>query len=507
MPPTLEGKPTSYWVDSAPDAAYPALDAERHVDVAVLGGGIAGISAAVLLKQQGATVAVIEAGTVCGGATGYTTAKVSSLHQQRYAQIESSFGEEGARVYGQSNEAAIEQMEQWIEAFGIDCDWRRKPNYTYTRDKSQVESLEREVQAAERAGLPAAFTDESDLPYDIAGAVRFDNQAEFHPRRYVLALAATIPGDGSHVFQHTRATGVSAGDTVRVETTRGTVAAKDVIVATHFPFLDRGVYFARMHPERSYAIGLYAKGAIPQGMYISVDSPTRSIRATPTERGEMLIVGGEGHKVGQGGDTRERYDALVRWARETFDVDSIAYRWSAQDNMPVDGMPFIGPVAPLLRGVWVATGFQKWGMTAGTVSGMILADLIAGRENPWAETYNSTRFKPLASAEEFVKENLNVGKRFVADHLRAPDADSVDHLEPGEGAITSAGGHGKLAAYRDESGKLFTVSSVCTHLGCQVEWNTAEKSWDCPCHGSRFDHTGAVLEGPAVKDLAPKDVG
>jgi glycine/D-amino acid oxidase-like deaminating enzyme/nitrite reductase/ring-hydroxylating ferredoxin subunit len=507
MPVALEGKNTSLWVDTAPETDYPVLRPGVHVDVAVLGGGIAGLTTALLLKRDGARVAVVEAGRVGGGVTAYTTAKVTSLHGIQYQSVESSFGEDGARAYAEANEAGLERVAQFVDELGIDCDWRRKPAYTYAEDDSDRGKIEDEVEAAVRAGLPAEFTEETDLPWPVAAAIRVDDQAEFHPRRYLLALAEAVDGDGSHVFERSRAIAVAGGkERVRVSTTRGELTADQVVVATHFPFLDRGGYFARMHPERSYGLGLYlAKGAhAPQGMYLSTESPSHTVRSHPTARGEMVIAGGESHKTGQGGDTAERVARLERWARERFDVRSIEYRWSTQDNMPVDGVPYIGRLAPFQKRLWVATGFMKWGLTNGTAAGMILTDLIGGRENPWADLFDSTRFKPLASAKELVKENANVGVHFVGDHLGRPDVRSVDALAPGQAGIVRRGA-GKVAAFREDDGTLHTVSAVCTHLGCQVKWNEAERSWDCPCHGSRFDFTGRVIQGPAVKDLEQKE--
>ncbi len=502
----LEGKNTSLWVDSAPETDYPVLTPGLHVDVAVLGGGLAGLTTALLLKREGANVAVVEAGRVGAGVTAYTTAKVSSLHGIQYQSVESNFGTAGARVYAQANEAGLARIAEFVDQLDIDCDFRRKPAFTYAEDKGDRGKVEREVESAKRAGLKASYTRETDLPWAVAGAIRVEDQAEFHPRRYLLKLAGAIPGDGSHVFERSRAFAVAGGrGQVRISTTRGELTAGDVVVATHFPFLDRGGYFARMHPERSYGLGLYLKrGAkAPQGMYLSTESPAHTVRSHPTPQGEMVIAGGEAHKTGQGGDTAERVARLERWARERFDVKSIEYRWSTQDNMPVDGVPFIGRLAPFQRRIWVATGFMKWGLTNGTAAGMILTDLISGRHNPWAELFDSTRFKPLASAKDLVKENANVGVHFLGDHLGRPDVRSTDELGPDEAGIVRRGA-GKVAAYREPGGKLHQVSAVCTHLGCQVKWNQAERSWDCPCHGSRFDHTGRVIQGPAVKDLEEK---
>jgi glycine/D-amino acid oxidase-like deaminating enzyme/nitrite reductase/ring-hydroxylating ferredoxin subunit len=500
---TIARKRTSLWLDTSQGAGFPKLDRPLSVDVAVLGGGIVGISTALLLKRAGMTVAVLEADRVGAGVTGHTTAKLSSLHGLAYAELASSFGDDGARTYGEANQAGIEQIAQWVEAEGIDCDFRRKPNYTYASSRDKLRDIEREVEVAQRLGLPASYTEETDLPYPVAGAVRFEAQAEFHPRRFVLALAALVDGDGSHVFEGTRATSVSEGRPCRVETTGPAVMAGTVVVATHFPFLDRGLYFARIHPERSYALGVRVRGDAPQGMYISADQPTRSIRSHPVADGEVLIVGGEGHKTGQGGDTVERYRALEQFAHEHWDVESVEYQWASQDNESVDHVPYIGKLAPHSRRIYTATGFRKWGLAQGVAAAMILEDLILGRKNPWASLYDPGRMKPLASAKDLVMENVNVAGRFVGDRLTKRGGRDAHDLTPGEGDIAQLDGE-KVAAFRDEDGGLHAVSPLCTHLGCQVNWNSGDRSWDCPCHGSRFSPDGEILHGPAVSPLERK---
>jgi glycine/D-amino acid oxidase-like deaminating enzyme/nitrite reductase/ring-hydroxylating ferredoxin subunit len=504
----LEGSNTSPWIATTGQTTYPALDRETHVDVAVLGGGMAGLMTAFLLKRDGKRVAVVEAGHVAAGVTAYTTAKVSSLHGIIYQDVESSFGADGARAYAQANEAGIERIGELVEELGIDCDWRRKPAYTYAEDRQGLSQVQDEVQAAVRAGLRASFTTETDLPWAVEGAIRVEDQAEFHPRKFLLAIAEQIEGDGSHIFEGTRATGVKEGTPMRVETERGeVVVADDVVVATHFPFLDRAGYFARMHPERSYGLGLYVRGAAPQGMYLSTESPSHTVRSHPTELGELVIAGGESHKVGQSGeDTADRVARLERWAHERFDVTEIVYRWSTQDNMPIDGVPYVGKFHPAAKHLWVATGFKKWGLAWGAAAGEILTDLIGGRTHPWASLVDPNRFKPGAQVEEFVKENANVAWRFVRDKVGGADFGSVDEIEPGQGGLVSDG-VGKVAAYRDEAGTLHQVSPNCTHMGCTVKWNSAETSWDCPCHGSRFHYDGTVVQGPAIKDLSPRTSG
>ncbi len=494
----------SLWIPTAPPDDYPSL-AEAgpgRVDVAVIGSGITGLTTATLLKASGAAVAVLEAGRVCSGVTAYTTAKVSSLHGLTYARLVSSAGEERARGYGEANQAAIETIAALVAERAIDCDFSRRAAYTYTTEAGTVGQIEAEVEAAQRLGLPATFTTETDLPYEVAAAVRFADQAQFHPRRYCLALASAIPDEGCHVFERTRAIAVEEGSPCVVRTDRGPIEADHVVVATHLPFLDRGGFFAKCHPSRSYALAARLEGPPPQGMYLSADRPTRSVRAALGD--EFVILGGEGHRVGEDADTRRRYQALEAWAREHFPVHEVAYRWSAQDYTPVDGMPFVGRLLPGSR-VLVATGFNKWGMTNGTAAAGVLADLASGRDSPWAEVFDATRLRSLATGE-LLTTNVGTVRHFIADRLSTVRPGPAERLRPGEGAIALVDGK-KVAAYRDDDGALHAVSPVCTHQYCLVSFNTAERTWDCPCHGSRFTVDGKVLEGPAVEDLEPRNPG
>jgi glycine/D-amino acid oxidase-like deaminating enzyme/nitrite reductase/ring-hydroxylating ferredoxin subunit len=496
---SASGRLASLWVDSSPSPGYPALARDLSVDVAVIGGGITGITAALLLKQAGATVAVLESRSVSGGTTGYTTAKVTSLHQLVYSELSSSFGMDGARVYGAANEAGLERIVRFVEELDLDCDLRRKPSYTYAAGPAEVDRVQREAEIAIELGLPAAYTNDTDLPYEVAGAVRFDRQAEFHPCRYVLGLAARIPGSGSHVFEHSRVLSVDQGDPCRVVANGRTVTAPHMIVATGMPILDRGLYFARSSPMRSYCIAVRVRGDAPQGMYISAGKPTRSIRSHLLPGGELVLVGGEGHKPGAG-DPVASYARLVDWARRHFDVESVEYRWATHDYMPADGMPFVGRLWPFSDRVLTATGFRKWGLANGTAAAMMLSDRIEGRPNPWAHVFDSTRLKPLAAGPRIVKEAVQDGWHLVAD--RVLKRGRLSGLEPGEGRVVSAGVR-QVAVSRDEKGSLHSVSARCSHLGCIVSWNAAERTWDCPCHGSRFERGGGVIQGPAVNPLAP----
>lgn len=455
----------SYWVDTTMSPGYPSLAADVSVDVAIVGGGIVGVTAAYLAKKAGLTVAVLDRGEIARGVTGYTTAKVTSSHNLIYSQLTSSFGEEGARTYGRANEAGKEKIAELVEQHSIDCDFERTDNYVYTEEDASMPDIEAEVAAASRIGLPASFTTETELPFPIKGALRFTNQAQFDPRKYLLDLAGRIAGDGSQVFENTVVTGVKEGTPCEVETADPTVRATDVIVATHMPILDRGLFFTKVHPYRSYAIAGRAPGDTLRGMYISTGGSTRSMRSIPTGDGRLLLVGGEGHKTGTDDDTGAHYERLERWADHHFGLSAPEFRWATQDNVSVDKVPYIGRLTRGSDHVFTATGFGKWGMTNGTVSAMILTDHIVGRPNEWASLFDSKRIKPMASAKKFIQENGEVAGHFVGDRI----------------------------SHRD--------NPRCTHLGCVLRKNGAEGTWDCPCHGSRFDADGNVIQGPAISAL------
>ena len=491
----------SYWLATKPDVRFAPLAGDLTVDVAVLGGGITGLTTALLLKQAGKTVALVELRRVGHGVSGNTTAKLTSGHGLVYAKLARKHGPEVARVYAASNEAGLAKIIELVETHAIECDFERSDNYVYGTAPAEVAQLREEVQAAQQAGLDADFVGELALPFPVSGAVRLMDQAQFHPAKYLAALAELIDGDGSHVFEETRATGVKAGDPSTVSTSSGTLRAHDVVVATHLPFLDRGLYFAKAHPQMSYAVAAPVESSPPEGMYLSISKPTRSIRTTPHDGGRLLVLGGEGHPAGRDGDTRRRYEALERDLAAWFD-SAPHYRWSAHDYVPVDGLPYIGRLTPRAKQLHVATGFAKWGLTKGTLAAMIVTDSILGRPNPWAYAYDASRLDLTRSFAGLLTANAQIGARFVADRF---NTHPLDAISPGEGAVVRSG-LSQLAVHRDDQGELHALSARCTHLGCIVAWNNAERTWDCPCHGSRFDTDGRVLEGPATADLEQRSV-
>ena len=491
----------SLWIDKAPSTSFGSLENDLEVDVAVIGGGIAGITTALFCKQEGLRVVVLEKGVVSGAATGMSTAKASALQQSLLSQVRKIAGRDALIAYAHANVAALERMDGLVREHAIDCSWERVPDLTYAAEDSQVSTVEQIVDAGREAGLPVELVTDVPLPFDVPAAARLDGQAQFQPAAYTRALAAAVDGDGSAVYESTMVTGVSEGEPHEVRVEGGvTVRARHVVVATQYPLLDRGVFFARLEATRSYIVAGRANGVEPpDAMLITAGQPTRSVRRW----GEWILIGGEGHQTGATKADPERYEQLIEFGRKHYGITDFPYRWSTQDGMPVDHVPYIGRYHPSADGLWVAGGFQKWGMTNGTVAAMILSDLIAGRENPYAGQFDPNRAR-VRSAPQVAQLNLLAGLHFFGDRLLPADARSSEDVPPGEARVVRSG-LGKVGVYRDEEGGLHAVSLRCTHLGCLTKWNDAERSWDCPCHGSRFDPDGNVLTGPAVRPLERRD--
>lgn len=490
----------SVWHGTADAGSFPPMDGDRDTQVAVVGAGITGLTTALLLAEAGVDVTLLEAREVAAGTTGGTTGKVTSQHGVVYHDLIEGHGRQSAKAYADMNQAAIGDIADICERYAIDAAWTPSDAYVFADSDEQVDRLRKEAAAAQDLGLPAELTEETELPLPVALALRYTDQAQFHPVAYANGVARTLR-DRFAVDVHcsTRVRRVSPQDGgVTLATTRGNVTAQHVVLATLLPITVRGFEFARARPSRTYGIAATIDGELPEGMYISAGEPSRSIRHYHGDDAAYLIVVGEAHEVGHETDTARHYAALEEFTRAHYDVRDVRFRWSAQDYLPDDRLPFIGTTG-LSDSIHVATGFQKWGLTNGTAAARILTDVIGGHDNPYADVFAPTRASVTESAKKFVTHNLDVAKRFVADRA-APGAQSIDAIAPGTSATVRIDGQ-MYAVSKDQDGHVTSRSAVCPHLGCIVQWNNAEASWDCPCHGSRFTPDGDVLEGPATEPL------
>ncbi len=502
-----EGSHISPWVHTmrAPDVGSSNL-ADVNADVLVIGGGITGITTALLLQESGKSVAVIDAGRIGESVTTHSTVKVTYGHGLLYSSIEAKHGTEAAAAYAQANVAGFQKILELADEHHIDCILEReRPHAIYAEGPQQAGDVEQEAEVARRIGLPVTLDLEAPLPFGTGPVLTYKDQAQFHPGQYLTGLTEAFVSAGGTVLEGIRAEGVDEDEDIcHVETSAGPVSAQHVVVATHSPFLDRGGQFARMKAQRSYGVA----GVLPQGrtagMATSAGSPGYSTRTAQLGGEELLIVVGQSHEVGHVTETAQRWDHLRQWATDHFGIDQFRYYWSAEELSSLDHLPFVGFIAPRSHRILTATGFDGWGMTNGTGAAILMKDLILGHDNPWASVFDARRATKSIPGKEFLTHNAHVGKTLIKDRVIGGPKGSPEDLQPGQARVLQADGE-QTAAYRDDDGTLHCVSAVCTHMGCNVQWNDGERTWDCPCHGSRFSHEGQVLHGPATKPLAQKN--
>lgn len=502
------GTTASVWMKTAEIPSRPALARDTTADICVVGAGIAGLTTAYLLAEEGRSVVVLDDGALAGGETSRTTAHLANALDYRYFDIESIHGAKGAQLAAASHTAAIDRIEAIVAREKIDCGFERLDGFLFVPASESAEVLEKELVAAHRAGLTGVeFVERAPLKgFDTGACLRFPGQAQFHPLKYLSALALSIEKKGGRIFNSTHAEAFKDGEDAacRVTTTRGpVVSAGAIVVATNTPVNDWVAIHTKQAAYRTYVIGVQVPSeSVPRALYWDTVDPCHYVRLQDGTRDEVLIVGGEDHKTGQADDAEERFDRLEAWTRARFPTGGkLDFRWSGQVMESIDGLAFIGRNSGD-KNTYVVTGDSGSGMTHGTIAGILLTDLIMGRRNAWETLYDPSRVS-LAAVPEFVRENLNVAARY-GDFVTGGDIDRVNQLATGTGAVI---GHGlnKVAAYRDTHGALHKCSAVCPHLGCIVHWNSTEKTWDCPCHGSRFDPFGKVLNGPANTGLGPAE--
>ncbi|WP_315898447.1 FAD-dependent oxidoreductase [Planococcus sp. CPCC 101016] len=495
----------SYWREYKDIPSYPALQENESTDIAVVGGGMVGIISAYLLAKAGRKVTLIDAGKLVDGVTGYTTAKITAQHGLFYYPLVKLVGEEQAKLYYQANMDGLKFIEETAEELGIDCDFSKHNAFVYANTAIGAKLVEKEAETYRQLGIDGELAkDEVELPFQVKEAVVMRGQAQFHPVKFLAGLVKEIERLGGKIYEQTRAMKIlSKNDPVIQTENLSHLSCNKVIVATHYPFNDfDGMYFSRLSINRSYIIAAKVNGNVPNDMYVSGDMPSRSLRYAPGENGEkLLLIGGDGHATGKSSsETMEHYRNLEKFGDEHFDIQEIPYRWSAQDMTTLDKIPYIGTITAGYDNILVATGFHKWGMSNGALAGMLLTDQVLGKENRYAPVFSPTRPKMKAvDVASFAKDNASVAKELVKGKLKRASK-TVEDLGKDEGSLVKVGKK-KAGGYRDEYGQVHLVDTTCTHMGCEVNWNDAERSWDCPCHGSRFSYTGDVLNGPAVKPL------
>lgn len=488
------------WMKQTDLPEFESLQEDIKVDVGIVGAGITGVTLAYLLSKEGLSVALLDADRILQGTTGHTTAKITAQHDLIYDELIQHFGVEQARTYYRANQEALEFIERIVREHKIDCQFSAEDAYIYGISEENKRKIELEAKAYETLNIPGKGLDTIPLDLSIKKAIVMQKQAQFNPLSYLDYLVKEMENKDVHIYEHTVATDVEEGTNPRIVTKNGAkVTCGSIVSTSHFPFYDgKGFFFSRMYAERSYIVAAKTNQTL-DGMFLSADDPKRSLRTTTFKDQSYVLIGGESHKTGQGKPSKQHFDALLDFGRRHFDLTGVLYQWGAQDLITLDKVPYIGHLTSHHSNLFVATGYRKWGMTTGTAAALLLKDMIQEKNNPYEDLFTPTRFYADPSIKHFVTQNANVAAQFLSGKLNL-QARSVEDLRPGEGATVIHKAQ-KAGAYKDEDGHTHVVDTTCTHLGCEVEWNQEERSWDCPCHGSRFSYDGTVLEGPADQPL------
>jgi glycine/D-amino acid oxidase-like deaminating enzyme/nitrite reductase/ring-hydroxylating ferredoxin subunit len=495
-------KRQSIWIDIAEKPVFSQIPQAKVYDVIVVGGGLTGITTALLLARAGVKTAVIEANEIGSGTSGHTTAKITAQHDIRLSKL----SEDKALAYFNANISGLNFIKSLVDELNIDCDLETQDSYVYALTEPEERDVMKEMQMYDQLGLGAQIVKKTQLPFDIRCALELKNQAQFHPLKYLYALAKSLNDMEVPIWEKTKAIGIDRDEHgITVHTDKDPIRASAAVLATGYPMIEfPGLFFLRLHQERSYLIAARQQG--PFGMYINAGNPVRSVRSHSLNSEPWLLVGGFGHRTGKENQEDTGIEPLNTFLRDSYPKTEAVYGWSAQDGKTLDHIPYIGSVYENGPQIYVAAGYDKWGMTNSAAAAMIIADDVTESHHIDAETkivFSPKRFSPGASAGEFVKHLGEVAYDFTAGYATIPVGE-LDDVKKGEGAVLRIGGRA-LAVYKDEDGHVTMFKAHCTHLGCPLEYNAEERSFDCPCHGSRFSMTGDVLEGPAIKPLERVD--
>ncbi|WP_270182684.1 FAD-dependent oxidoreductase [Alkalihalobacillus sp. CinArs1] len=493
--------PEPIWRVGKQQSPHSALTENIETDVVVVGGGITGITSAYLLAKEGLRVVLLEANQVLNGTTGHTTAKITAQHDLIYDEFLNHFGKENAQLYYRANVEALKFIKQTIDQDSISCSFSEEDAYLYATTPEYARKLTNEMRAYQQLGIHGEFVNSLPLDLPIKAGIKMPNQAQFDPVAYLTPLLNSFLQNGGRIYEKTVAVDVQKGTNPVVVTKNGsTVTCKHVLACSHFPFYDgNALYFSRMYAEASYVVAASTKSEFPGGMYLSAEDPKRSMRSHTFNGEKLVLFGGESHKTGQGNRLSDHYKALKFFAEETLGVKNVLYRWSAEDFYTLDKLPYIGPVTSKQDNILIATGFHKWGMTNGTTAALLFKDYVMGNTNPYQDLFSPSRFYADPSIKTFLVQNADVAGQFVKGKLSVPKK-KISELKQDEGAVVRINGR-RAGAYKDQEGSVHLVDTTCTHLYCEVEWNDGDRTWDCPCHGSRFGVDGKVIEGPADRPL------
>ncbi|MCG6116146.1 MAG: FAD-dependent oxidoreductase [Mesorhizobium sp.] len=493
------------WFHGKPSTTYPALFQDAAVDVAIIGGGIAGLHTAHRLRDSGLTVALFEARHIGQQATGRSTAKVTSQHRLKYASLINTFGEDAARLYATVNEAAVAEIRDVAATLEGEAQMSRQSAYVYAQSEGDIVQLNQEHEAARRLGLHAELVTEATLPFSPPLLLKFPDQCQIDPLAYLTGLAGRLARDVM-IYEESRVEEIEFGERCRLTVNGATVKARHVVIATQMPVSSDGLFFTKAYPF-AHPIAAAPLPSIKrvEGMYITASAPSRSFRTAKIDGTTYLVAAGREFKTGEEGQEGEAVEDLQAFMRENFGIDEPSHLWTSEDFRPMDGVPFIGPATSSKPNLHVATGFEAWGLTLGVVAAAIIAGEITGERHGARDIFAASRLKPWKGGGTFISENAKAGAHLIGDRLLRRHSVSLDDIPAGAGGIVTLGGE-HLAVVREANGSLRAMSAICTHLGCVLGWNETDRTFDCPCHGSRFDDKGAVLFGPAVSPLKSRDV-
>lgn len=496
----------SLWISDTKKTNYQTLEEDERADVCVIGGGIVGAITAYLLTKKGLNVIVLEKDKLCMGVTANSTAKLTSQHGLFYKYLYDEYGADFAKLYLESNENGIKLAEEIIQNENIDCDFEKKDSYVFATTITELEKVKQELKTLNKLGFDAEYVENIEIPADnVLGAIKFKNQAQFNARKYTLQLFEKTSNLGAKIYENSKVEKIEKmGENYSISVGKNEVTAKYVVIATHYPIKNfPGVYFSKMYQDKTYviAVDIGENKKMIDGMFIQSCEPIISFRTAKYNEKELLIVAGSGHKTGQpNSKIEDNFINLENYIKKYYPNSKVVFKWSTEDCITLDKIPYIGKFSNLLPNMYVATGFKKWGMSTSHVAGKIITDLILNNKNKYADIYKATRLNPIKNIKELgnmIKESTN---SLLLNKLKPINTEFKD-IKLGEGGIVEIDGE-KVGIYKRNDGEIFAVKPYCGHLGCLISWNNLEKTWDCPCHGSRYDYMGNIITEPTVKGLS-----